>query len=812
MDNIVVDTAFGLFSETYSSTGQVQYSTITNGYRYVRADGTNQTNVFTGGYASSYRPNLKLVFAAPVETAAISINPDSITASIAPDSSGSNSFTISNTGEANLTWSVSRFPSPLARSTQRSVIGSTLTCSASDYIAGQNQNWTISVYNGSSDGEWIRSISMQLPSTVILNSVTNLTGGSYEMTPSPTFGTGVNLTWTGTHPTDSSWGLITEGQTATATLNVRVIQSAFGTLAVPWTINGDDYASEPHTVSGTIYLAAQGATQSSDWWSVTPSTGTISPGESQQLTINLNSTGLQDGTYSDIMIISSNAGNDTSLDVPITLTVAPTQSSYPNSPRFVAEWEPSLGALIRYPFGLPYAMIRDLASDKLLYILCSAASQSACTTNLTSNGVNTSNVRYITANTDTYWTRDFGPWFIKDAEDALKIVDFPYNRPRPNDDAVPEIVANYLGVPAYDLPVTHTGGNIMTDGKGKAMSTSLVLEENSGLTQAQINQQMQNYLGISDYRLFDDPNNTYIDHIDCWAKLVDVDKVIIRRVPTSHAQFAAIEAVATQWSSQLSSYGTPYRVYRVDTPNDEPYSNAYINGKRIYVPQMGTSGDAAALEVYHSAMPGYQVTGYTHTNFESTDAIHCRVNTIFDSQMISLSHTPITEWVSHASINLPVEIRHSNPILQDSTYVAYKIGRNGSWFSLPLSHISGYNYASLVPEASFGDTLFYMVNAYDTTGRSTTMPLCGRMDPFRLIINQAGALDAPTNLNITMNGNLVTLSWDPIPGAEYYWIYASDNPESGFVKIDSTTAPTWSQSLDTGRLGFFRVRASTTAE
>ena len=811
VDNIVVDTAYGLFSEAYSYSGQVQYTSVTNGYRYIRSDGYDQTSVFTGGSDSSSRPNLKLVLVSPAETAEISVNPSSISASLAPDSNGSANLSINNTGAENLIWSVSREPISPARNAERSLTGSTVTCSAIDYIPGQNQNWVISVYNGSDDAEWVRSISLQLPSTVILNSVTNLTGGNYELTPSPTFGTGVTLTWTGVNLTDSSWGVITGGQTATSTLNVRVIQSAFGTLAIPWTINGDEYGSNPHTIDGTIYLTAQGATLSSDWWSVTPSSGTITPGESLQLTVNLNSAGMIEGNYSDTILISSNAGSNPSLNVPISLTVAPAQSSYPTSPRFIAEWEPSLGALIRYPFGLPFSMIQDLAADKLLYILCSAASQSNCTSSLTANGVNTSNVRYITAITDSYWTRDYGPWFIKDGEDALKIIDFPYNRPRPNDDAVPEIIANYLGIPTYDLAVTHTGGNIMTDGKGKAMSTSLVLEENSSMTQAQINQQMQNYLGITDYWLYEDPNNTYIDHIDCWAKLLDVDKVMIRRVPSSHAQYSAIENVVSLWNNQVSSYGTPYRVFRVDTPNDEPYSNAYINGTRIYVPQMGTSGDAAALQAYRSAMPGYEVSGYTYTSFEGTDAIHCRVNSIFDSQMITVSHTPVTEWISHNSINLPVVIRHSNPLVPDSTYVAYKIGSQGIWQKQTLNQLSGLNYASLIPAASYGDTLFYMISAYDTTGRRSTMPLCGRMDPFRLVINQAGALEAPANVSLNVSSNMITLSWDPIPGAQFYWIYASDNPEAGFDRIDSTTSPVWSQSISANSAKFFRVKASTTA-
>jgi len=62
VDNIVVDTAFGVNAAT-SQSGRVQYTTVTDGYRYVRHASSNQTNVFSGGYGSDKRPNLRLTLA-----------------------------------------------------------------------------------------------------------------------------------------------------------------------------------------------------------------------------------------------------------------------------------------------------------------------------------------------------------------------------------------------------------------------------------------------------------------------------------------------------------------------------------------------------------------------------------------------------------------------------------------------------------------------------------------------------------------------------------------------------------------------------
>ena len=49
------------------------------------------------------------------------------------------------------------------------------------------------------------------------------------------------------------------------------------------------------------------------------------------------------------------------------------------------------------------------------------------------------------------------------------LIDWIYNRPRPLDDAVPELMSQLTGLPIYtttEVPydLVHTGGNFMTDG------------------------------------------------------------------------------------------------------------------------------------------------------------------------------------------------------------------------------------------------------------------------------------------------------------------------------------------------------------
>lgn len=414
----------------------------------------------------------------------------------------------------------------------------------------------------------------------------------------------------------------------------------------------------------------------------------------------------------------------------VTYIGAVQQVTTPANPRFVAEWEPAQGAIVRYPFGQPYSLLQDLAENSLLYVLVTETLQGTAHANLQANGIDMGNVRYINAPTDSYWIRDYGPWSVFDDELNLHLVDFTYNRPRPNDDAIPPVVADYLDLGLYDLDMNHTGGNVMTDGMGKAMSTELVLSENSSLSQAEIDQRFSSILGVTDYQIYTDPTATYIDHIDCWAKLLDVDKVIIRRVPSSHAQYAAIENSVAQWQAKTSSYGTPYRIFRVDTPNNEPYTNSFIMNGNIYVPQMGTTNDAAALAVYQTAMPGFTVRGYSFGTYQSTDALHCRVNTIFDDQMIAVRHTPIDDLTSYQEYTLMVEIDHHNSLNAETSFIAWSTSSSGPWQQSSLSHVSGSTYSASFTSPAHLQSVYYWIQATDTTGRSTKLPLCGALDPF----------------------------------------------------------------------------------
>jgi len=84
--------------------------------------------------------------------------------------------------------------------------------------------------------------------------------------------------------------------------------------------------------------------------------------------------------------------------------------------RNIAEFEPNQGVIISYAnnFGIPATLIRALAEYVHVYVVCANNSTAQnINTYFINNNVNTANVSYVIAPIDSYWSRDYSPWFIE---------------------------------------------------------------------------------------------------------------------------------------------------------------------------------------------------------------------------------------------------------------------------------------------------------------------------------------------------------------------------------------------------------------
>jgi len=266
----------------------------------------------------------------------------------------------------------------------------------------------------------------------------------------------------------------------------------------------------------------------------------------------------------------------------------------------------------------------------------------------------------------------------------------------------------------------------MCDGHGIAVSTDLTWEENPGKTHQQIYALMQSYLGIDTYHVIPDALGEYIKHIDCTAKFLAPDKVMVIEVPPSAGNYTELEAQAAWFAATPSIYGWPYQVYRVYCPNGQPYVNSLILNDKVLMPVTGSSWDDDAIASYQAALPGYEVLGFTGS-WASTDALHCRTMGITDSGMLYVHHTPLKGQVVPGPAGFAVEaevIAYSGQGFVNNTPKLYW-KTTGSWSSAQMTAAGGDVFEAAIPVQPDGTAIYYYINAQDGSGRSENHPYMG---------------------------------------------------------------------------------------
>ena len=415
-------------------------------------------------------------------------------------------------------------------------------------------------------------------------------------------------------------------------------------------------------------------------------------------------------------------------------------------PRFVAEFEPMQGVMIRYPLGIPTSLVAQLSNNCMVYCIVSTSQQNQAQNSFQSAGVDMNNVTFVNAPTDSYWVRDYGPWYIfEDREPA--IVDNIYNRPRPNDDNISGVFANFWQIPMYGMNLQHTGGNMMEDGRGHGVSDDLVLNENNH-NETNVRNKMRDYLGIDPYHITIDPQGDYIAHVDCWGKYLAPDKILIAQLPQSNPRYQYYEQVAEYFETTNCCWGYPYHVYRVQEPGGytlAPYTNSLILNKTVYVP-MGSNStyNNDAIAVYQEAMPGYEIVGVNggSAGWENTDALHCRTRGVMDFDMLFVDHRNVLFGEQEWQDSIPVVskfIAYSGANLkQDSLLVYYSI--DGGTYQTAHMTATGNpdEYVGYIKGYQGESEIDYYVFGADESGHRYTQPVFADLDPHHFTMEAHG--------------------------------------------------------------------------
>lgn len=596
--------------------------------------------------------------------------------------------------------------------------------------------------------------------------------------------------------------------------------------------------------------------------------------------------------------------------------------------RVVAEWEPALGVMIRWPLGIPPELVVELSRANVIYVLVdNTQAQNSAMNAFNSWGINPENVEYVFTNTYSHWTRDYGPQFLID-DDSWQVVNqyfngyptepgcficnegmerydcngfkfcndqpiFPgydcfvndgtceditgdgqindmlgdgycdngnygfnfrcdeygwdcgdcgdeivdpngycddmyYNsiyfrykdtckktgRPLPDlpgrdfsdDDDTNIDFAMYMGWDLIDLPLFFTGGNFMTDGYGMAFCTKLMLNENN-MWLDEFRLIADHYLGIWDFHIIDNPNLGGIQHIDCNAKLLNAETVIIKQVNPDNPEYQCMEELAEYFSGISTFYGWPFKIHRIYCPDlsgpswEENSTAAYVNSlilnDRVYIPLYGIDEDEYAMQAYRDAMPGYEVLGFYHTSWYGEDALHCRTIGIFDPDMVHISHASIrNEEISRYNpvlIEAQIIDYSGTGIEEHSVQVKWRYDSEEEWNTETMVQVIGSNiYQAEIGHVNPFNIVHYYIKAVNNMGKSSSHPPAGWHSFTASGTSEGVLLD---HFSAYGSGNQANIEWKTLSEANlmgwnvYRIIGKKVNPFISYAPVKLNTSP-----------------------
>lgn len=421
--------------------------------------------------------------------------------------------------------------------------------------------------------------------------------------------------------------------------------------------------------------------------------------------------------------------------------------------RTPAEWEEIDGLCVRWEGTWSRSVLREIVrhakEECTVYIV--TESQGSVSSYLQQYGIDLNNIVFVDEPSNSIWFRDYGQWNVyTDDVDSLLWVDWIYNRPRPNDDIVPEALADLLNIPLYqttEVPydLVNTGGNFMVDGFGTAFASELILEENdatndfgfSNHSEAAVDQIMADFMGIDRYIKMPTLPYDGIHHIDMHIKLLDEETLLVGEYPPGVADGPQIESNLNYVLNNFNSvFGTDYKVIRIPMPPEggafpdtwgdyRTYTNSVFVNNTILVPTYEEQWDTTALRIYREALPGYNVVGIDCNEIiTASGAIHCITKAVASDDPLLISHQALNDRVFE-EVDYQVEalIQHADGIANATLYWTTDTASGYNSVALSLTNPSANTWTGYVPFQSAGETVFYYLHAEANNGKQQVRPM-----------------------------------------------------------------------------------------
>lgn len=426
--------------------------------------------------------------------------------------------------------------------------------------------------------------------------------------------------------------------------------------------------------------------------------------------------------------------------------------------RCMAEWEEVQTLVITWTGqynGIHSQIVAAAQQECEVMIVCSDSNN--VKTQLTSRGVPLINLTFIQGAFNSVWVRDYAAnTMYKNDVDDLFLVDWIYNRPRPADDAMPQLHADKKGIDLYQTSVApsdmvNTGGNWYTDGFGTAFASELILEENepgnpygvTAKTEAQLDAIVNQWMGIDRYIKMTALPYDNINHIDMHFKPIDEETILVGEFPAGISDGPQIEAnLQYVMNTHMSIFGTPYKFVRIPMPPSTggaypgtPFGNGYYRtyannvfvNKTVIVPYYRAEYDTIAARILKESLPGYKIVGIDVDNnpevlISASGAIHCITHTIGVNDPLLISHQRLED--TYDAVNdylVSAFVKHRSGITSATLY--WTTDTTAGYQAVSMSNTATDTWSGYIPAHPVGSKIFYYIQGTAVNGKTQVRPI-----------------------------------------------------------------------------------------
>lgn len=320
-------------------------------------------------------------------------------------------------------------------------------------------------------------------------------------------------------------------------------------------------------------------------------------------------------------------------------------------PRLIPDWTPTDDVVLVWPEVrrlhaelVPFyvQLIALIQPHANLAIVVRDATMQRSASNVLATLVPTERVRFLHIRTvRDIWIRDWAPVLTKAANGRIVAVKATY-RPsygasassRGDHQAGIEL-ARQLGISTREIDLAWDLGNLEHDGRGTAIVTSRVLDDNPSVTVREIEALFRDALGIRRLLLIPPEPGDVTGHTDGTLRFLGPHTLAIASYPRSYQRGAHhCDTLADDLADRL---GHAYRIVRIPcaTPEHNSFEGVpsaagnYLNflrlgARTIVLPAYGSSEDATALRALEAAVPACRIVPMSATDLARRGgALHC---------------------------------------------------------------------------------------------------------------------------------------------------------------------------------------------